>query len=239
MLVVVASVAIVSSASCSDVGPSSRGSESSATPESSGPTIESLCAMVGAKADAADAAGSEGELDQLSADLLEAQRRFVEEAEQLVASGDAPEGLSDYAEGVRTIITLNERSIDGVDHRGQLKLALQAARNIVEMFEAKEAGGLPESCPPASGGEAYGFLFQAQANVVCFNLGTELNELGRLQATTDTREESAKLFDLARVLAISLAEGIERAIPPEVGDPQVERMGAAVHPTGDGTQADA
>jgi hypothetical protein len=99
---------------------------------------------------------------------------------------------------VRTVVSLNERSTAGnLDHRQQLELAVEAAENGVETFEAKEAADLPESCPPAGGGgEAYGFLFQARAKLSCDALGAEVENLGQIE--TGTREETTHLLRLLR-----------------------------------------
>lgn len=77
--------------------------------------------------------------------------------------------------------------------------------------------------PPLGEGRVW-LLFAARANIACFNLGGELDKLGRLQARADTREESGRLFEFMRALAVAHLSGIEDAVPPELDEPAVEEM---------------
>ena len=187
-------------------------------------TVASLCESLQEKTDAVNASATEKEFAELSGQLLDEQRGFVSRARELEPPDDVADAFSDYVDGVETFVKLNEQSQSATSDRDDLRITLQAAENGVSTFEAKEEADLPDSGPPASGGEVYGFLFQAQANVSCFDLGTELDKFGRLQATTDTREESAKLFRFARQLASALVQGIKESIPREINDADVERM---------------
>jgi hypothetical protein len=189
------------------------------------PELERICDELEAKADELNAATQE-EFERSSQEFIDAQEAFVARASELSPPSGIQSEFEHYISTTREFIELNERSIRGSKiRRDSLELSLEAAETGVELFELAEGGaGLPGSCPPSSGGDVYGFLFQARANVACFNLGTELTQLGALQAETDARRESAKLLKFIHALATDLAVGIENAVPPEVGDAEIDRM---------------
>jgi hypothetical protein len=188
------------------------------------PELERICDELEAKADEFNAETQE-EFERSSQEFIEAQEAFVARGSELSAPSGIQSEFEHYISTTREFIELNEQSIRGSQsQRDSLELSLEAAETGVDLFELAEDAGLPESCPPSSGGEVYGFLFQARANVACFDLGTELTQLGALQAETGTRKESAKLLKFIHAMATELALGIENAVPPEVGDAEVDRM---------------
>ena len=186
--------------------------------------IDNLCRDLRDKAQALETADSRAEFDRLSGQLLEEQERFVEEASRLSPPNEVEEAFSDYLDATRELVALNQRSNAAQDDSQQLKLELEAAREGISLFHAKEAARLPSACPPPSGAEVYGFLFQTRANVACSNLGAELDQLGRLQAEADTPKGTASLLKFMRALATAQVSAIESAIPPQIHDADVSRM---------------
>jgi hypothetical protein len=184
-----------------------------------------MCARLAAATDAAKNAPTAAVFQDKSRDLLEEQERFIREARALSPPEAIRGSFQDYLQALDDLVSLNHRSVEGSnDRREMLVIALDAAETGVRALEAKEAADLPDSCPPSSAAEASVFLFVARGNVAGFNLGAELEELGRFQAEADSPEETAELFHLAEGLALSLAAGLRESVPPELSDPAVERM---------------
>ena len=186
--------------------------------------LERLCDDLHAKSDELNA-GTEEEFNRLSQEFIEAQETFVARAGELSPPSGIESEFERYLFSTKEFIELNEQSVRGNQSRhDSLELSLDAAEKGAELFARAQTANLPESCPPSPGGDVYGFLFQARANVACFDLGTELAQLGALQAETKTRKESARLLKFIQALATELAVGIKAAVPPEVGDAEVDRM---------------
>jgi hypothetical protein len=187
--------------------------------------VASMCSRLAAETAFTQEATNAAEFEERSRALLEEQEGFLEMARDLSPPTEIRRSFQAYLLAIEDIVSLNRRSLEGNQGRRQsLMIALEAAEAGVRALDAKEGADLPATCPPPSAEEAYAFLLVARGNVSCFNLGAELEKLGKLRTETDTREETAELFDLARGLAVSLASGLREAFPPELDDPTVERM---------------
>lgn len=222
----------IAAVGCADDGSSEQPTTEAST-EGSSPTegagdfegeLVTLCDRLDAATDAAEAAENPEEYEELTQDLLVEQRAFVQDATELEPPSDIGEGYERYVELMDEFVDLNEQSLETDDPNEQARIALDGAENSVERYEAREDAGLPASCPPGSGGEVYGYLFQTRANVACLQLGAELDQLGKLQATTETREDSAEMLEFMLGLATAHLQGIEDALPPQIKDRAVTRM---------------
>ncbi|MDP9066771.1 MAG: hypothetical protein M3N53_00290 [Actinomycetota bacterium] len=189
--------------------------------------LTSACDALEVKNDEVNAARSPQELGSLGHEYVEATERFVQQARQLTAPTEISDTFKEYLETLEASSLITEQQLEArrASKRERLKLSLEGARAQIETFELAEQAHLPDSCPPADEQGVYGYLFVAEANAGCFNLGTELNELGRLQARTETRAETAKMLEFMQDLGLALAAAIERAIPPELrGVPDLGRL---------------
>lgn len=190
-----------------------------------GSTILTMCARVEAATDATEKATTATEFQDRSRELLEEQERFFQGARRLSPPTESRAAFEAYLVAIERLVSLNRRSLQGFnDRRESLLLALDAAETGVRALNAKEQAHLPSSCPPASALEVDVFLFVARGNVACFNLGSELEQLGKLQAEADTRKETAELFEFAEALALSLATALRESVPDQLDEPTVQRV---------------
>lgn len=183
--------------------------------------LSALCVEVASAVSNAEAATSEAEFRQRSKELLAEQETFIEEAARLEPPGAHRAAFDRYLAAFRGLIGYSRESFTGAASTEEsLQLELSAAETGVEAFEAKQHAELPDECPPPSAEDVNQFLFVARANVACYELGQELDELGGLRGPIEGGPELARFI---QTFAVAPAEALREAAPPEL-DPTSERV---------------
>ena len=210
-------------AGCTDPEPIEPPGPSPASQSDFAAEMRSLCRPVTAARARVLRSRTEGQLRERSSVLLFEQERLADRARDVAPPAGAAPALDRYADA---LVVAAETAQSLLRHRGDrgtaLELAAEQAQAQLDLFEAKDETGLPETCPPY--GDVELEAFRAGAELACYRFGSDLEAAGRVELGAGSEEQTAALISVLHDVLADFLGRLENAAPPELADPLVDRF---------------